>query len=55
MAIDAEVWLTVLIIPIYYALWRINGKIGKYDQVCHEVATLKREVHDLWLKVAEVS
>lgn len=31
--------------PVYYALWDIQRKIGKYDQVCRDFDTLKA-AHD---------
>lgn len=43
--------LVALITPIYVALFAINRKIGKYDQVCREVREMEDELNQLWIAV----
>lgn len=38
------------VLPVYPALFSIHQKIGKYDEVCREFATLRQE-HDRIMEI----
>ncbi|MDD3137103.1 MAG: hypothetical protein PHF64_11440 [Methanoregula sp.] len=54
---DGEVLaITILLfLPIYGGLFTINRRIGKYDEVCKTVTSLKTEVSRIWEKLDEVT